>query len=154
MPEISRRVGLASLAGVVALAGITLVLVSANGSPSSTEPAVEDTTAHFVAPSNGIDGAFTFTADTADDSGVRHLKVLPWPEAGGKQPTAAKTTHAPRARCKPVSQEKARCTYALRIDEKEAKGLKRGKWTISVLLTARDGDTKFVPRAATVTLDF
>ncbi|MFG3257151.1 DUF5707 domain-containing protein [Streptomyces sp. NPDC048172] len=153
MPKISRRVGLVSLLGAVALAGITIALASTNASPSSSEPTVEDASAHFVAPSNGIDGAFTFTANTADDSGVRHLKVLAWPEAG-KKPTARDLAHADRARCKKIGQEKARCTYTLRVNEQEADGLTRGRWIISTLLTGRDGDTRFVPRAATVTLDF
>ncbi|GAA2069101.1 hypothetical protein GCM10009801_18230 [Streptomyces albiaxialis] len=154
MPKISRRVGLVSLLGAVAVAGITIVLATTTASSSSSEPTVRDASAHFVAPSNGIDGAFTFTANTADDSGVRRLDVLAWPESKAKEPTAGDVADADRATCRKMGDEQARCTYTLRVTEEEADGLERGRWVISALLTSRDGDTKFVREAADVSVDF
>lgn len=152
MSKISKRVILSSLVGAVAVGGVAIGGIAWATPP--TEPTVENTSARFVAPSDGADGRFTFTADVADDSGVKSLKVLAWPNDTDLKPTAKEMAHAERATCESTDDEKSTCVYTLRVSEREAEEMERGEWTVSALLTTQDGDRKFVPQAASVTLDF
>ncbi|WP_381794720.1 DUF5707 domain-containing protein [Streptomyces niveus] len=152
MSRISKRVVLTSLVGAAAVGGIAVAGIASATAPSG--PTVDNASARFVAPSGGTEGAFTFATDVADDSGIKNLKVLAWPDDTGLKPKAKEMEHVDDATCKRVDDEKSTCTYTLRVTEQEAAGIERGDWTVSVLLTTRDGEKKFVPEAATVTLDF
>lgn len=151
MSRVSMRVVLVSLGGTAAIGGVAVAGMAFAGAPS--RPVVDNASARFVAPSKDAEGAFTFAADVADDSGVKSLKVLAWPNASGLKVTAGEMERVESADCRRVDDERSTCTYTLRVTEREMAGLERGEWTTSVLLTARDGEKRFVPGAATVTLD-
>jgi hypothetical protein len=143
----SKRALISSLGAVAAVGGITaggLAIAAA-----ATELTVENTSARYAAPADGTHGSLTFTADVTDDSGARGLKVLAWPASSKLDPTEAELRSAENARCETVSDEKARCTYTLKVTEAEAADLAEGTWHVSALATAEDGDTKFLPSAAT-----
>ncbi|MFI6858699.1 DUF5707 domain-containing protein [Streptomyces sp. NPDC050421] len=146
----SKRVLVPSLIGAVALGA-----VAAGGyamASATTEPSVKNGSAHYAAPSPGGAGALTFTADVSDDSGVRGLKVLAWPTSSKLDPTEAEMRSAEAATCRSTSDTTSRCTYTLKVTQQEAAGLAEGVWDVSALATAKDGGTKFVPRAATFTV--
>ncbi|MEU1042196.1 DUF5707 domain-containing protein [Streptomyces sp. NPDC005551] len=143
----SKRVLVPSLIGVAVVGGVAaggLALAS-----SATEPALANGSARYVAPSGGSSGSLIFTADVRDDSGVRGLKVVAWPASSKLDPTEAELRHTDDATCRSTSADTARCTYTLKVTEKEAAELNRGTWYVSALATAKDEDTVFVPRAAT-----
>lgn len=143
----SKRALISSLVAVAAVGGITaggLAIASA-----AAELTVENTAARYAAPADGTDGSFTFTADVADDSGVRSLKVLVWPASSKLDPTEAELRSAESATCENTSDEKARCTYTLKVTEADAADLAQGTWHVSALATAEDGDAKFLPSATT-----
>ncbi|MFF2185486.1 DUF5707 domain-containing protein [Streptomyces sp. NPDC058155] len=153
MSRISVRAVLVSVGGAAVIGCVAVAGMASATAPS--QPAVDNASARFVAPSGETRGAFTFAADVADDSGVKNLKVLAWPKASDLNATAEEMEHVEEdAVCERVDDEKSTCTYTLRITEQEAAEMERGDWTVSALLTARDGGKKFVPEAATVTLDF
>ncbi|NED92775.1 hypothetical protein G3I76_73610 [Streptomyces sp. SID11233] len=146
----SKRVLFSSLLGTVALGGVasgSLALAS-----PSTEPSLEHGSARYAAPSNGSAGSFTYTVDVSDDSGIRDLKVIAWPASSKLDPTEAELRSAENAKCRSTSDETAHCTYTLKVTKREAADLAMGTWYVSALATATDGDTTFVPRAATFEL--
>lgn len=143
----SKRTLVPFLVGIVTLGGITaggIAVASANGRPT-----LDNSSAHYVAPSDGKAGSLTFTADVSDDSGILGLKVLAWPASSKLDPTAAELRHAESAQCESLSDEKARCTYTLKVTRTQAADLAKGTWYISTLATAEDGDASFESRAAT-----
>ncbi|WP_328897084.1 DUF5707 domain-containing protein [Streptomyces sp. NBC_00236] len=146
----SKRVLVPSLIGAVALGA-----VAAGGyamATATTEPSVKNGSAHYAAPSPRGAGALRYTADVSDDSGVRSLKVLAWPTSSKLDPTEAEMRSVDAATCRSTSDTTSRCTYTLKVTQQDAAGLAEGAWDVSVLVTAKDGDTKFVPRAATFTV--
>ncbi|WP_329035289.1 DUF5707 domain-containing protein [Streptomyces sp. NBC_01725] len=153
MSRISVRAVLVSLGGAAVIGGVAVAGMASATAPA--QPAVDSASARFVAPSGDTRGAFTFAADVADDSGIEKLTVLAWPKASGLDVTAEEMERVEEdAVCERVDEEKSTCAYTLRITEREAAEMERGEWTVSALLTARDGGKRFVPEAATVTLDF
>lgn len=142
----SKRILVPSVIGAVALGAL-----AAGGyamASATTEPNVENGSARYAAPSPRGAGALTFTADVSDDSGVRGLKVLAWPTSSKLEPTEAEMRSVEAATCRGTSDTTSRCTYTLKVTQQEAAGLAEGAWDVSVLATAKDGGTKFVPRAA------
>lgn len=145
----SKRILVSSLAGVVVLGGIAAGGLAVASASAATKPTLENGSARYAAPSESGAGAFTFTADVSDDSGIRGLKVLAWPASSKLDPTEAELRSVESATCRSTSDETSRCTYTLRVTKKEAAQQVRGTWYVSALATARDGDTAFVSRAAT-----
>ncbi|WP_327172824.1 DUF5707 domain-containing protein [Streptomyces sp. NBC_01336] len=146
----SKRVLVPSVIGVVALGA-----VAAGGyaiASAASGPDVENGSARYVAPTPRGAGALTYTADVSDDSGVRSLKVLAWPTSSKLDPTEAEMRSVDAATCRSTSDTTSRCTYTLKVTQRDAAGLAEGAWDVSVLATAKDGDTKFLPRAATFTV--
>ncbi|MGY0065301.1 DUF5707 domain-containing protein [Streptomyces sp. QTS137] len=143
----AKRVLVSSLIGVAVLGGV------AAGGPAmastATEPTLENGSARYLAPSGGSTGSLTFTADVRDESGVRGLKVVAWPTSSKLEPTEAELRHTDDATCRSASDDTFRCTYTLKVTKKEAGELDQGTWYVSALAVAKDGDTVFVPRAAT-----
>ncbi|MER8068993.1 DUF5707 domain-containing protein [Streptomyces sp. NPDC094034] len=138
----SKRIIVPSLIGAVALGGITIGGI-ASASPA-VKPTVENGAARYVAPTADAAGSVTFTAKVTDDSGIRSLKVLAWPKSSDLKPTAEEMTDVESATCK-----KDLCAYTLKVTREEAASLPEGVWHVSALATANDGDTIFVPEAAT-----
>lgn len=158
---VSSLIGVA-VVGAVAAGGIAVASASSStstSSPAATKVTVANSSARYVAPSGTAAGSITFTADVSDDSGVRGLKVLAWPASSKLDPTEAELRDVDDAQCRSTSAASAtsaasstattsRCTYTLNVTKEEAAELAPGTWHVSVLATAKDGDTKFVPRAA------
>ncbi|MGI3198655.1 DUF5707 domain-containing protein [Streptomyces sp. GLT-R25] len=145
----SKRILFSSLIGAVVLGGVTAGGLALAAGP--TKPTLEHGSARYTAPSDGSAGSLTYTVDVSDDSGIRSLKVLAWPASSKLDPTAAEVRSADEnAKCRSTSDETARCTYGEKLTKQEAADLAKGTWHVSVLATAEDGDTTFVPRAATV----
>ncbi|MFC4466099.1 DUF5707 domain-containing protein [Streptomyces xiangluensis] len=143
----SKRILFSSLIGAVALGGVAaggLALASA-----ATEPTLKNGSARYVAPSEGSAGSLIYTVDVSDDSGIRDLKVLAWPASSKLDPTEAELLWAEGAKCQDTSDKTTRCAYTLKATKQEAAELAKGTWYVSALATAEDGDTTFVPRAAT-----
>ncbi|TPQ21084.1 DUF5707 domain-containing protein [Streptomyces sporangiiformans] len=143
----SKRIIVSSLIGFAVIGGVAaggLAVASA-----ATELTVENSSARYVAPSGGKAGSITFTADVSDDSGIRGLKVLAWPASSKLDPTEAELRSVDSATCRSTSDDTFRCTYTAKVTKAETAGLAEGTWYVSALATAKDGDTKFVPRAAT-----
>ncbi|MER6790196.1 DUF5707 domain-containing protein [Streptomyces sp. NPDC000658] len=152
----SKRILFPSLIGAVVLGGVAaggLGGVAAGGialASTSTEPTLERGSARYTAPTDGGAGSLAYTVDVSDDSGVRSLKVLAWPASSELDPTPAELRSADEsAKCRSTSDKTARCTYGERVTKQEAADLAKGTWYVSVLVTAKDGGTTFVPRAAT-----
>ena len=143
----SKRVLLSSLIGVAAISAATLSGLAV-ASPS-TKPTVKSDAPRYVAPTASRAGSLTFSAEVHDDSGVRGLEVLVWPASAGLDPTEAEMRDVESATCRSDADGTARCVYALEFGAKEAAELDRGTWYVSTLATAKDGDTVFLPHAAT-----
>jgi len=145
----SKRILVSSLIGVAVIGAVAaggLAMAS-----TSAELTVKNSSASYLAPSGSGAGSLTFTADVSDDSGIRELKVVAWPASSKLNPTEAdlrSAEHTERAKCRSTSDETSRCTYTPRVTKEEAAEMGRGTWHVSALATAKDGDTKFVPRAA------
>ncbi|WP_371582320.1 DUF5707 domain-containing protein [Streptomyces sp. NBC_01314] len=144
----SKRILFSSLIGAVALGGVTACGPALASTP--TEPTLDRGSVRYTAPSDGSAGSFTYTVDVSDDSGIRGLKVVAWPASSKLDPTEAELRSADEsAKCRSTSDETSRCTYTLKVTKQEAAELAKGTWYVSALATAEDGDTTFVPRAAT-----
>ncbi|MCW8100708.1 DUF5707 domain-containing protein [Streptomyces tauricus] len=142
----SKRILVSSLIGVAVVGGIAVGGFAM--ASSSSEPALSDSSARYKAPAGGGAGSLTFTTDVRDDSGVKGLKVIAWPASSKLDPSEEELRSVDAAECRRVSDETSRCTYTLKVTEKEEAELDRGTWHISALATAEDGGTAFVPRAA------
>ncbi|MFC9288388.1 DUF5707 domain-containing protein [Streptomyces sp. NPDC057052] len=143
----SKRILVPSVIGVVALGAL-----AAGGfamASTATEPTVGNSSATYTAPSRQDVGKLSYTADVSDNSGVRELRVIAWPVSSKLDPTEAELRYVDKAECRSTSEETSRCTYTLKVTQQDAADLAEGTWQVSVLATAKDGDTKFVPRAAT-----
>lgn len=149
----SKRVLITSLIGLAVVGGVAAGAVAVTSASAATATptklTVANGTARYVAPSVGAAGSLTFTADVRDDSGVERLKVIAWPASSQLDPTEKDLRHVDDATCVRTSDETSRCTYALKVTQREAADLAKGTWYVSALATAKDGDTSFVPRAAT-----
>lgn len=143
----SKRILFSSLIGAVVLGGVAAGGIALASAP--TEPTLENGSARYAAPSDDGAGSLTYTVDVNDDSGVRGLKVVVWPKSSKLDPTEAELRSVENAKCKSTSDETSRCTYTLKVTEREAADLDKGTWYVSALATAKDGDTTFVPRATT-----
>ncbi|MGB8942165.1 MAG: DUF5707 domain-containing protein [Streptomyces sp.] len=143
----SQRVVISSLVGVAVIGAVTAGGLAMASSPS--EPTLENGSARYSAPSaDGGAGSLTFTADVSDDSGVRGVKVLAWPASSKLDPTEKELRRAESATCRSTTDETSRCTYTLKVTRDEAAELAQGTWYVSARAAAKDGGTKFVPRAA------
>jgi hypothetical protein len=138
----SKRVLVPSVLGAVTAGGYATA-------STVTEPTVENGSADYVAPSRQGAGKLSYTADVSDDSGVREVRVIAWPASSELDPTEAETRYVDEATCRGTSDGTSRCTYTLEVTRRDASDLAEGAWYVSVLATAEDGDTTFVPRAAT-----
>ncbi|MFD3733095.1 DUF5707 domain-containing protein [Streptomyces sp. NPDC058632] len=141
-----KRVLIGSFAGAVLVGGVAAGFAAAS---APEKLSLKDGSAHYTAPSGDRAGAFTFTTDVSDDSGVENLNVLVWPTASKLNPTEAELREVDTATCRSTSDETSRCTCTLKVTEKEAAALDPGAWQVSALATAKDGDTLFVSSAAT-----
>ncbi|MGY0068631.1 DUF5707 domain-containing protein [Streptomyces sp. QTS137] len=146
----SKRVLIGSFAGAVLVGGVAAGFAVAS---APEKPSLKDGSAEYTAPSGDSAGTFTFVTDVSDDSGVKSLDVLAWPTASKLNPTEAELREVDTATCRSTSAETSRCTYTLKVTEKEAAALDPGTWQVSALVTAEDGDTLFVPSAATVDIE-
>lgn len=146
----SKRLLLPSLIGVAVIGAVTAGGL-AMASPS-TKPTVRSDSPRYVAPTGSRAGSLTFSAEVHDDSGVRGLKVLVWPASAELDPTEAEMRDVESATCRSAADRTARCVYSLKVGAKEAAELNRGTWYVSTLATAKDGDTVFLPHAATFDL--
>ncbi|MFF5157759.1 DUF5707 domain-containing protein [Streptomyces sp. NPDC000348] len=143
----SKRVLVPSLIGLATLGAVT-----AGGyamASTTTAPTVENGSARYVAPSQQGGGKLSYTADVSDDSGVREVRVIAWPASSELDPTEPELRHVDKATCRSVSDRTSRCTYTPEVTPQDAADLAEGTWYVSVLATAKDGGTTFVPRAAT-----
>ena len=144
----SKRIVFSSLIGAVVLGGVAAGGLALAAGP--TEPTLDRGTARYTAPTDSSAGSLTYTVDVSDDSGIRNVKVLAWPASSKLDPTAAELRSADEsAKCRSTSDETVRCTYGEKVTKQEAADLAKGTWYVSVLATAKDGGTTFVPRAAT-----
>ncbi|MGC4983400.1 DUF5707 domain-containing protein [Streptomyces sp. DT193] len=144
----SKRALVPSVIGVVALGAI-----AAGGyamASTDTQPTVKNSSAGYAAPSRQSAGKLSYTVDVSDDSGVRELRVVAWPASSKLDPTESELQYVDKATCRSTSAETSHCTYTPKVTQQNAAGLPEGTWYVSVLATAKDGDTKFVSRAATV----
>ncbi|WP_329302300.1 DUF5707 domain-containing protein [Streptomyces sp. NBC_00659] len=144
----SKRVLVPSVIGVVALGAI-----AAGGyamASTDTQPTVKNGSASYAAPSRQSAGKLSYTADVSDDSGVRELRVIAWPANSKLDPTESDLQYVDTAKCRSTSAGTSHCTYTLKVTQPAAAHLAKGTWQLSVLATAKDGDTRFVSRAATV----
>ncbi|WNF28985.1 DUF5707 domain-containing protein [Streptomyces sp. C11-1] len=149
MPK--RAVTISALAGVALLAGAGAYAFA--GEARSTGPEVTHASVAYVAPGAGQDGSLTFTAEVADDSGVRGLKVLAWPTSMAPAPNAEEMAHAEPAACEPAGAETARCTYTVKVTAADAAESPKGAWNVAVLASAKDGGRAFAPKAADFTVE-
>ncbi|CAM5660991.1 hypothetical protein SALBM135S_04055 [Streptomyces alboniger] len=141
-------VGTVGLVGVVVLGAVAAGGLAAAAGKDGAGPSLTDASARYTAPSGDGPGSLTFTADVGDSSGVRGMKVLPWPVSSKLDPTEAELRHVESATCRSTTAGKARCTYTLKVTAEEAAGLARGRWYVAARAVAEDGGTVFRPRAA------
>jgi uncharacterized protein DUF5707 len=142
----SKRIVVPSVIGAVAVGGIAVGGVAA--ATSDAELTLENSSARYTAPTSDREGSLTFTTEVTDGSGVRSLKVLAWPKSSDLKPKEKEMAEAENATCKESSAETYRCTYVLKVTPKEAAELAKGTWHVTALAKAKDGDTLFVPKAA------
>ncbi|MBK3580781.1 hypothetical protein JHN63_44820 [Streptomyces sp. MBT65] len=148
--SVTKRTLLFSLAGVAAVGAVVAGGLAASAASAAPEkPTLEHGSAHYTAPSAHAAGSFTYTVDVSDDSGIRGLKVVAWPASSKLKPTSADLRSVESATCKSTSDDTSRCTYTFKVTQKEAAEVAKGTWYVSALATAKDGDTTFVPKAAT-----
>ncbi|MFD5630953.1 MULTISPECIES: DUF5707 domain-containing protein [unclassified Streptomyces] len=145
----SRRIALSVAAGVVVLGGAG-ALAFASGEDKA--PTLQDSSARYTAPAGDRNGSFTFTTDVEAASGVKSLKVLPWPADSdfadkGLTEKEMAATEVESASCEPAGGKTVRCTYVSEISRTEA-APERGSWYVSVLATAKDGTTTLDTKAA------
>ncbi|MFJ7061232.1 DUF5707 domain-containing protein [Streptomyces griseobrunneus] len=148
-----RVVAISALAGVALLGGAGAYAFA--GESGSDGPEVTKGSVAYVAPSQGKDGSLTFTARVSDDSGVRNLKVLAWPESMAPAPDAKAMAHVESATCEPSGpsgDRAALCTYTIKVTGAEAAESPKGPWHVAVLASAKDGGKTFVPKAAGFTV--
>ncbi|MFD6800569.1 DUF5707 domain-containing protein [Streptomyces cyaneofuscatus] len=157
-----RAVTLSALAGAALLAGTGAYAFAgetgSNGSTrstGSTGPEMAKASVVYVAPSADKDGSLTFTARVSDDSGVRNLKVLAWPDSMTPAPDAKDMAHVESATCEPSGpsgDKAALCTYTAKVTSAEAAASPNGAWHVGVLASAKDGGRTFAPTAAGFTV--
>jgi hypothetical protein len=143
----SRRIVISSLAGAVTVAAGATAFVTSARAAAPVNPAVSKAAAHF-APAGPGGASLTFTATVRAKSGVKNLKVLAWPASSHLAPTAREMTRVESATCRAASRTTVTCAYGDRSSAEEAAALPKGTWYVSVLATAKDHRTTFVPKAA------
>ncbi|MEV0180019.1 DUF5707 domain-containing protein [Streptomyces sp. NPDC050625] len=147
----SRRIIVSGLAAVAVLGAAGAYAFVAQASEDG--PAVKDSSAEYVAPATGHDGSISFTTRVTDDSGVRSVKVLAWPGSMKPAPTAKEMSAVESAMCTAAAGDgAATCRYTAKVSGTDAATAPRGTWHVAVLVTAKDGDTVFVPKAADFTV--
>lgn len=148
----SKRIVVISLVSATAVGACAVVLVTSADAAAPAKPAITKAAAHYASSAVGAGASLTFTAAVADGSGVKGLKVLAWPASSGLAPTASEMKSVESATCRAASSTTSVCTYIVKDSAKNAAALPMGTWYVSVLATAKDGDTVFAPRAAAFTV--
>ncbi|MFD0315784.1 DUF5707 domain-containing protein [Streptomyces flavalbus] len=147
----SARLLLSSLAGVAVLGGGALAAVALVGTADAApaRPTIDKAKATSVVL--GVSGeTFTFTTTVSDNSGIKSVRVLPWPEGSKLDPKAAEMEYAEPTTCEATSATTSVCTYTTPLDkEKDAATMPTGTWNMAVLVTAKDEDTTFSAKATT-----
>ncbi|MET8452169.1 DUF5707 domain-containing protein [Streptomyces sp. NPDC005209] len=144
----SRRIALSVAAGVVVLGGAGAFAFAYAGDQT---PTLAHSTARYTAPDSGRDGSLTFTTEVTASSGVKSLKILPWPANSSFAKmglTEKDMASAESATCKSAGDDTVRCTYTTKVSGAEAASSPHGSWHVAVLATAKDGRTTLDTKAA------
>lgn len=146
------RIAAPVLAGALALGGLTApAAFAANSAPTVGKIAVSS----LVFGPNSTK-TFTFTTTVSDDSGIKGVKMLPWPAAlaaHGLEVTAdmlRSDTDLPPVTCKAVSKTTSVCTHSEKINSFTDfhDNTVAGTWYTAILITGKDGGSTFKQKAA------
>ncbi|MFJ8006924.1 DUF5707 domain-containing protein [Streptomyces fagopyri] len=162
----SKRLVVSALAGAVVVGGgaaATVALVGTAdaaapaGDPvirrSASDPVIRRSAADPVVLGGAGTGALTFTTSVSDDSGIRGVKVLAWPESSHLAPKASEVAHVESATCEASSATTSVCTYRAPVGgRKDAADIPTGTWYMAVLVTAEDHGTTFSAKASAFTV--
>jgi len=153
----STRLTVPTLAGAIALIGITVAAVPLFGTADAAGPAgtptIEKSSATSLTLGTAGTKTFTFSMTVTDSSGIKGAKVVTWPKNSNLNPTPEELAHVEDATCTPSSATTSVCTYTFTVDEREdAATIPTGIWHTSVLITANDLEKTFSANAATFTV--
>ncbi|MBM9504418.1 DUF5707 domain-containing protein [Actinacidiphila acididurans] len=149
------RVAAPALVGALAVTGLAAPAASAATNPA---PVIGKTSASSLVFGPNTTKTFTFSTTVSDNSGIKGVKLLPWPralESYGLVPTAADVRDPgnPSATCKAASATTSVCTFSVTVNSHSDLGdnSQAGAWYTAVLVTAKDGGTAFKAKAAVFT---
>lgn len=150
------RVAAPALVGALAVTGLAAPAAFAATNPA---PVIGKTSASSLVFGPNTTKTFTFSTTVSDNSGIKGVKVLPWPRLMettlGVQPTAAdlRDSSTPTATCKSASATTSVCTFSVTVNSHSDLGdnTNAGYWYTAVLVTAKDGGTAFKSKAAVFT---
>ncbi|WP_411081884.1 DUF5707 domain-containing protein [Streptomyces sp. cmx-18-6] len=142
-----RAVVVSALTGVALLGGTGAYAADAAKVPNPA-PRVTKTSNAYIAPTASKSGSLTFTARVTDDSGIRGLRVLAYPDSRKPRPTIKELIKADAAGCKVKSAKVSDCKYKRTITRAQAVKAP-GTWRIAVLVVAKDGGKTFLPSVST-----
>ncbi|TKA11181.1 DUF5707 domain-containing protein [Actinacidiphila oryziradicis] len=146
------RVAAPSLVGVLALGG--LAAAPAAFASTAVKPTIDKASATSMVFGTTGTTTFTFSTTVSDDSGIKNVKVTPWPK-GVTAPTAGDAGEFAVATCKASasSAKTSVCTYTVKTDvRKDFDNTVPGTWYVAALVTGKDGGTAFAAKAATFTI--
>jgi hypothetical protein len=153
----SRRLVASSLVVLAVLGGLGAAMftfVASADEPPVTKPTIKKAKASSLVLGTSGTKRVTFSTTVTDDSGIKGVKALTWPESSHLDPKAKEMKHVDSAVCKASTATTSVCTYTYAIDvAKDAADSPPGTWYAAVLVTAKDGDTAFSPKASTYTVE-
>jgi hypothetical protein len=143
------RLATPALVSVVALGALAAPAAFAG---TDIKPTITKASANsMVLGTTGV-ATLTFSTTVSDDSGIKSVKVTPWPN-GVTPPTAGDAGEFADATCKTSSATTQVCTYTDKTDVKKYyDNTVPGSWYVAAFVTAKDGGTVFSAKAATYTI--
>jgi hypothetical protein len=144
------RIAAPALVSVVALG--SLAAAPAAFADTAVKPTITKASANSMVFGTSGSTTFTFSTTVTDDSGIKGVKVTPWPQ-GVTAPTAGDAGEFADATCKTSSTTTSVCTYTVPTNVRtDFDNTVPGTWYVAALVTGKDGGTTFAAKAATFTI--
>lgn len=141
-----------ALAGALALGGIVAPSAVAD---TAIAPAIDKASASTLVFSTSGTKTWTVKVTASDDSGIKSVKVLPWPktlEQYDAAPTSSDTaSEGIPLSCAASSATTSTCSYSEPIDVQQDLGdnTAAGTWYAAVHVTGKDGGSTYRTKGAT-----
>jgi hypothetical protein len=143
------RLAVPALACAIVLGGLAAAPAFAD---TAVKPTINKASVGSLVVGTTGTKTISVTVTASDDSGVKGVKVAPWPKLIDP-PLPSDAVDFPDATCKASSKTTSVCTYTEKLNVKtDFANELAGTWYLAVQVTGKDGGTTFNAKATSFTI--